>query len=141
LVYFSGWDIIDAVFGFGIGLYIIYSAFEIIKEGVLILLDHALEPELVEAIEAKIEEHPLVNSYHWLKTRTDGTHNYVEFHLVLEPDMTLLEAHRISDQIENRIMQLDEKKTWMITPHFDPYDDEVINDAIRDGEVEGKPKA
>lgn len=138
LVYFTQWDIIDAIFGLGIGVYIIYSAFEIIKEGIFILLDRALEPELVQAIEEKIAEHPAVNGYHWLKTRTDGTNNYVEFHLVLEPDMTLMEAHHISDQIEGRIMKLDENKIWLITPHFDPYDDEAINEVILDGESLGK---
>ncbi|MCH9739914.1 MAG: cation diffusion facilitator family transporter [Epsilonproteobacteria bacterium] len=137
LVYFTDWDIIDAIFGFGIGIYIIYSAYEIIQEGVFILLDRALEPEIVKSIEKKLSEHPLVNGYHWLKTRTDGTHNYVEFHLVLEPDMTLMEAHRISDQIEERIMKLDDKKTWIITPHYDPYDDEEVNDSIRDGKPLG----
>jgi len=127
LVYMTDWNIIDAIFGFGIGIYIIYSAYEIIEEGVFILLDHALDKEIVSKIEKTISEHPLVNSYHWLKTRTDGTHNFVEFHLVLEPEMTLLEAHRISDQIEFKIRELDNKRVWVITPHYDPYDDEEIN--------------
>jgi len=127
LVYMTDWNIIDAIFGFGIGIYIIYSAYEIIQEGVFILLDHALDREIVAKIKEKISEHPLVNSYHWLKTRTDGTHNFVEFHLVLEPEMTLLEAHRISDQIEFKIRELDNKRVWVITPHYDPYDDEEIN--------------
>jgi cation diffusion facilitator family transporter len=127
LVYMTDWDIIDAIFGFGIGVYIIYSAYEIIEEGVFILLDHALDSKIVSGIEKKIEEHPLVNSYHWLKTRTDGSNNFVEFHLVLEPNMTLFEAHHISDQIEQRIKELDNKKIWIITPHYDPYDDEDIN--------------
>ena len=137
IVSLTGWDMVDAIFGFGIGIYIIYSAYGIIKEGVYILLDHALDVEIVNQIESKIDEHPLVNSYHWLKTRTDGSNNYVEFHLVLEPNMTLLEAHRISDQIEERIMQLDERKVWIITPHYDPYDDEEINNINVDGHQEG----
>jgi cation diffusion facilitator family transporter len=130
LVHFTGWDIIDALFGFGIGVYIIYSAYEIIQEGIFILLDHALDSEIVAKIEEEIERHPLVNSYHWLKTRTDGSNNFVEFHLVLEPDMTLLEAHNISDQIEEKIKALDDKKRWIITPHYDPFDDEDINNGI-----------
>jgi cation diffusion facilitator family transporter len=127
IVYFTGWDIVDTIFGFGIGIYIIYSAYEIIQEGVFILLDHAIDAKMVIEIESLIQEHPLVNSYHWLKTRTDGSNNFVEFHLVLEPKMTLLEAHTISDQIEERIKRLDENKSWIITPHYDPYDDEEIN--------------
>jgi len=127
IVYFTGLDVIDAIFGLAIGIYIIYSAYEIIKEGIFILLDHALDSEIVAQIEKKIVQHPKVNSYHWLKTRTDGTNNFVEFHIVLEPNMKLLEAHRISDQIEENIKQLDTKKIWIITPHYDPYDDEDIN--------------
>jgi cation diffusion facilitator family transporter len=127
LVYFTGLNIIDAIFGLAIGVYIIYSAYEIIKEGVFMLLDHALDSNIVIEIEKRIKAHPKVNSYHWLKTRTDGTNNFVEFHIVLESEMRLMEAHNISDQIEEEIKKLDSKKKWIITPHYDPYDDEEIN--------------
>ena len=91
------------------------------------LLDHALDSNIVIEIEKRIKAHPKVNSYHWLKTRTDGTNNFVEFHIVLESEMRLMEAHNISDQIEEEIKKLDSKKKWIITPHYDPYDDEEIN--------------
>jgi len=138
IVYFTGFEIVDALFGFAIGIYIIYSAYEIIVEGIHILLDRAIEREVVEEIEKIIASHPEVNGYHWLKTRTDGSVNFVEFHLVLVPKMYLIEAHRISDQIEDKIMLLDDKKRWIITPHYDPYDDEDINNAIANGETLGK---
>jgi cation diffusion facilitator family transporter len=130
LVWLSGYDIIDAIFGLAIGIYIIYSASGIIIEGVMILLDHALPKEQTEMIEKIIKSHPRVNSYHWLKTRSDGSSNFVEFHIVLEPDMLLLDAHRIAEQIEDEIVKIDPLKRWIITPHFDPYDDEDINDEI-----------
>jgi len=138
IVYVSGFEIVDALFGFAIGIYIIYSAYEIIVEGIHILLDRAIEREMVEEIENIIASHPEVNGYHWLKTRTDGSVNFVEFHLVLLPKMYLIEAHRISDQIEDKIMLLDDKKRWIITPHYDPYDDEDINNAIADGKILGQ---
>ncbi|RLA70572.1 MAG: cation transporter, partial [Epsilonproteobacteria bacterium] len=72
LIYLTGLDIIDALFGLGIGLYIIYSAYEIIEEGVLVLLDRALDKEIVNEIEEIISTHEKVTGYHWLKTRTDG---------------------------------------------------------------------
>lgn len=140
IVYATGWDIVDAIFGFAIGIYIIYSAYEIIEEGVYILLDHAIEREVVDEIENIIGSHPEVNSFHWLKTRTDGSVNFVEFHLVLVPKMYLIEAHRISDQIEDKIMLLDDKKRWIITPHYDPYDDEDINNSVADGKILGQVK-
>lgn len=129
IVYFTGLDIVDAIFGFLIGLYIIYSAYEIIQEGIEILLDKALDKEMVKDIEEIIETHNEITSYHWLKTRTDGSTNFVEFHMVLHPSMRLLEAHRIADEIEDKIMDLEKKRKWIITPHFDPYDDKEVNDA------------
>jgi cation diffusion facilitator family transporter len=134
LVYLTGMDAIDAIFGLGIGLYIIYSAYEIVKEGIEILLDRALDADMVENISQIISDHPEITSYHWLKTRTDGTTNFVEFHMVLRPNMLLLEAHRIADQIEDQIFLLDTNKKWVITPHFDPYDDESMNVAMLNGE-------
>ncbi len=135
LVYMTGMDAIDAIFGLGIGLYIIYSAYEIIQEGVEILLDRALDGDTVAQIEEIISNHPEVTSYHWLKTRTDGTTNFVEFHMVLRPNMLLLEAHRIADEVEDKIHRLDKNKKWIITPHFDPYDDEYMNVAMLDGKT------
>ncbi len=127
LVSWTGLDIIDSIFGFLIGIYIIYSAYEIIEEGIFILLDHSLDEDIIAKIREIISSHSEVNGFHWLKTRTDGTHNFVEFHLVLEPEMKLLKAHRISDEIEEHIRKLDSKRKWVITPHYDPYDDEDIN--------------
>lgn len=135
LVALTGLDWIDAFFGMSIGVYIIYSAYEIIVKAVEILLDRALEGDTVAKIGEIISKHPEVTSYHWLRTRTDGTMNFVEFHMVLRPNMLLLEAHRIADEVEDEIKMLDVKKKWVITPHFDPYDDEEMNDAL----LHGKP--
>lgn len=130
LVFVTKQDIIDAVFGFGIGIYIIYSAVEIVVEGTKILLDHSLPEDQVAKIEHILKDHKEITSFHWLKTRTDGSVNFVEFHMVLRPNMLLLEAHRIAEQVEDKIMQTDSSKRWVITPHFDPYDDEEINEAM-----------
>ena len=135
IVHFTGLDMVDALFGFGIGVYIIYSAYEIIKEGVLILLDRALEREVVKQIEEIIDAHEEVNGFHWLKTRTDSSTNFVEFHLVLRPNLYLIEAHRISDEIEEKIMALEPNKPWLITPHYYPFDDSAINECMATGSV------
>ena len=135
LVYLTDINSIDAIFGLGIGVYIIYSAYEIIVDGIEILLDRALDGEIVAKIGEILSNHPEVTSYHWLKTRTDGSTNFIEFHMVLRPNMLLLEAHRIADEVEDQIMALEVNKKWVITPHFDPYDDEEMNDALLHGKA------
>ena len=132
IIYLTGLEIVDAIFGFAIGVYIIYSAYEIIVEGIEILLDKALDDEIIQKIHTILESDEEITSYHWLKTRTDGSVNFVEFHLVFHPKMYLIDAHRISDNLEDKIRQLDCKKGWLITPHYDPYNDVYTNDEYLD---------
>ncbi|WP_457593661.1 cation diffusion facilitator family transporter [Hydrogenimonas sp.] len=128
VIYFTDFFMIDAILGILIAIYIVYSAFELIQEGVLVLMDVSLDEETVQKIKEVIESEPGVNDYHWLKTRKAGNDYFVDVHLVFTPDMSLLEAHRIGDNVEARIKQIDPKADWLINIHLDPYDDSVINE-------------
>jgi cation diffusion facilitator family transporter len=127
LVNFTGFEIIDVIVGGGISLFIIYSAYELIQEGVLVLLDRAVDEEIVEKIVDIIKAEERVNTHHMLKTREAGHQTFVEVHLVFDCIITLMEAHRISDRIEARIKKIDKKRDWIINIHMDPYDDLNIN--------------
>jgi ferrous-iron efflux pump FieF len=128
-VYFTSNELIDIIVGGGISIYIIYSAYELIKDGVLVLLDRSLEEEIIEEINFILEKakETEINDYHFLKTRTAGNINFADVHLVFDCVISLLEAHRISDRIEEKIMKLDTTKEWIINIHLDPYDDSDIN--------------
>ncbi|MCK9336770.1 MAG: cation diffusion facilitator family transporter [Arcobacteraceae bacterium] len=128
LVYLTGFEFADVIVGVGIALFIIYSAYELIKEGVLVLLDRALEVELVDQIKSIIENEKIVNDYHYLKTRQAGHDIFVEVHLVFDCLISLMDAHRASDRIEEKIRLIESNKNWVINMHLDPYDDSVIND-------------
>jgi len=127
LIQFTGYEIFDIVIGAGISLYIIYSAYELIQEGVLILLDRSLDEEIVNNIKTIITESKRVNTYHMLKTREAGQQTYVDVHLVFDTNITLLSAHKASDDIEFKIKELDRSKDWILGIHLDPYDDSIIN--------------
>lgn len=123
LISFTGYEIIDVIVGGAIALFIIYSAYELIHDGVLVLLDRAVDDEIVLGIEKVIRNNDRVNTYHLLKTREAGHQTFVEVHLVFDCIITLMDAHRASDDIERRIKNLDEKRDWVINIHMDPYDD------------------
>ncbi|WP_457597015.1 cation diffusion facilitator family transporter [Hydrogenimonas sp.] len=127
VIYFTDFFLIDAILGIAIALYIIYSAYELIHEGVLMLLDVALDDEIVEKIVEAIQSEEKVNDFHWLKTRKAGNDYFVDVHLVLNPEMSLLEAHRIGDNVEEKIRAIDPKADWLINIHLDPYDDSQMN--------------
>ena len=128
LVTFTGYEIIDVIVGGGIALYIIYSAYSLIQEGILVLLDRAVDEEVVSNIEEIIKQNDKVNTYHLLKTREAANQTFVEVHLVFNCLITLMEAHKASDSIENKIKKLDSRRDWIINIHMDPYDDFKSND-------------
>lgn len=126
-VYLTGYEIVDIVIGAAISIYIIYSAYELIEEGILVLLDRALEDEISQNIVEIIHKEKVVNDHHFLKTRTAGNDNFVEVHLVFDCLISLMDAHKASDRIEDEIKTLDTTKNWVINIHMDPYDDSNIN--------------
>lgn len=128
LINFTGYEIIDVLVGGGISIFIIYSAYELIRDGVLVLLDKAVDKEIVENIKSYIEEEKIVNDYHMLKTREAGHQTFVDVHLVFDCLITLMDAHRASDTIEDKIRKIDTSRDWIINMHLDPYDDSIIND-------------
>jgi len=128
LVNVTGFEIIDVIVGSAIALFIIYSAYELIHDGILVLLDRAVDDEIVLEIEKIINNNEKVNAHHLLKTREAGHQTFVEVHLVFDCVITLMDAHRASDDIERKIKQLDEQRDWIINIHMDPYDDSEIND-------------
>jgi ferrous-iron efflux pump FieF len=120
---FTGWETADALIAAGIGVYIAWAAVPLIRKGLDMLLDHALpEAMAAEILRIASTHSPLVNNVHELKTRRSGEVNFVEFHLVLSEDMPLGKAHRIADEIENRIRAI-ENSRWSINIHLDPVDD------------------
>ena len=127
LVYITGYEVVDVIVGGAISIFIIYSAYELIKDGVMVLLDSSLDEEQTKKIIKIIEAEKDVNDYHWLKTRTAGKNNFVDVHLVFDCVITLMAAHRISDRIEENIKKIDKSKEWIINIHLDPYDDSEIN--------------
>ncbi len=123
LVKMTGNHLIDALVGAIIAIYIIYSAYEILREGVLNLLDVALAKEMVEQIKAIINTEPDVSSYHFLRTRKAGSNHFVEAHLVFQRGILLDTAHDAADHIESEVMGLDDKANWVFNLHLDPVDD------------------
>ena len=123
LVKLTGHHLIDALVGGIIAIYIIYSAYEILREGVLNLLDVALEENMVDQIKSIINTEKEVSSYHFLRTRKAGSNHFVEAHLVFQRGILLDTAHDAADHIESEIMKLEKRANWVFNLHLDPVDD------------------
>lgn len=135
LIQVTGFELIDSIMGVIISIYIIHSAYEIIRDGVYILLDASLDEEIVESIKNIILEEKELSDFHYLKTRKSANTNFVDVHLVFSPGISLMRAHHAGDRIEEKIKELIPEGEWVINAHLDPYDDSEIND-MRQTKVE-----
>lgn len=95
-----GWHYVDPLFGVAIAIYILYNAWLILREAMDMLMDRELPEEERERIAGIARRHPEVDSLHDLRTRRAGLTCFIQFHLVLRAEMTLLRAHEISDEVE-----------------------------------------
>ena len=128
LISMTGEQLIDPILGIAIALYMIYSAYPIVKEGVLMLLDVALPEEDINNIKAIITSEPVITDFHDLKTRESGSHVFISVHAVFNISISLYDAHLIADRVEEGIRELFKDKKVHILIHMDPYDDSQMNE-------------
>jgi len=99
-----GWIIFDPLIAVAIAAYILYSAWEIARESLDLLMDHELPETDREKIEKIVYAHPKTRGMHDLRTRRSGMTEFIQLHLELEDNLTLMEAHGIADEVEASIL-------------------------------------
>jgi ferrous-iron efflux pump FieF len=95
-----GWVGFDAVFAIGIGIYILYSAWEIVQHAMDDLMDRELSNEERQQITDIVLAHPEARGMHDLRTRKSGVTYFIQLHLELDPNLRLKAAHKIADEVE-----------------------------------------
>jgi len=113
-----GWPGLDPIFALGIAVYILYSAVQIAREAVDLLMDREIQEQQRQRIKALAFGVPGVRGVHGLRTRRSGHTAVIQLHLELDPDISLLEAHAISDRVEDVLHT--ELPGADITIHQDP---------------------
>lgn len=94
----------DALFAIGIALYIALNALKMFWQAVQVLLDQALPEEDTQKIIALASQDKNIIGIHDLLTRQAGAVRFIQLHLELRDDLTLLEAHEITDCLEKQIL-------------------------------------
>jgi len=113
-----GWAGFDALFALAIAVYILYSAWEIIRVSYDHLMDRELPDEQRELIKQRVLQHKKVRGLHDLRSRHSGVMTFIQLHLELDDDLSLLEAHKISDEVEMNLLKVFPGSEIII--HIDP---------------------
>lgn len=94
------WIAADPVFALGIAAFILFSAQKIARQS----LDQLMDRELPDSERQKIMEicrrHPEVGDIHDLRTRMSGQRRFIQLHLEMDGDLSLVCAHAIADAVE-----------------------------------------
>jgi ferrous-iron efflux pump FieF len=90
----------DPVFGGGIAIFLLINAVRIAFTAVGDLMDQEMPKAERDKIIAIARRNPSVKNVHELRTRTSGVQAFIQMHIVLDKTLTLMEAHRISDDVE-----------------------------------------
>jgi len=95
----------DPLGGILIAGLIAFSAVQIALAAYDQLMDRELTDAERERIAAIVLSHPEVVGIHDLRTRASGTRAFIQCHLELDPAISLMKAHLISDEVEARILE------------------------------------
>lgn len=127
IITFTDYTFIDPLLGIGISLYMIYSAYPIIKEGILMLLDAALDTQSVSKINKLLNSQMDISGHHDLRTRRSGSDIYISVHVVFSISTSLYDAHMVGDRIELSLKHLFPDHNVYSLIHLDPYDDSEVD--------------
>ena len=112
------WRFVDPLVAIAVAGYISYSAWKIFQTSYDMLMDHELPDDDRQRIKNIVHAHPEVRSMHDLRTRSSGLNTFIQLHLEMDGEMTLLRAHHIADEIELQVREAFPEAEVMI--HQDP---------------------
>lgn len=118
LVWLTGEPLIDTVVSVGFALYMMYSSAHIVREGFDVVMDRSLDPGLVARLRDMLCAQDQFDSFHDFKTR-GGKHPVVDFHIVVDPEMTTREAHDLFLALQAKVRGIVGPTTKVLI-HVDP---------------------
>lgn len=119
LVLATGWRLLDPALAVLVGMTVLWSGWELVKESVGGLMDGAASADVLEKIRLLISEHGEgALEAHDLRTRIAGRSTFIDFHLVVPGEMSVEAAHDICDRIEKAIVE--DLQGARITIHVEP---------------------
>ena len=115
----TGHAILDPILAAVVAVNILWSGWKVMTASLGGLMDRAVSDDMLRDIRATISDHDDgAIEAHDLRTRHAGSMTFIDFHLVVDGETRVAEAHAICDRIEAALRrQLDDAQ---ITIHVEP---------------------
>ncbi|MGF1885164.1 cation diffusion facilitator family transporter [Photobacterium profundum] len=121
---------------------ILKAAFEILWPAIMEITEAEADSDIEKKIQQYASENSDIREVHAIRSRRTGSSILLDFHLLVDPDMSVDKAHEITENFKNHILkQLDEVVDVII--HIEPYNcaERVINPCCGEDEChDEKPK-
>jgi ferrous-iron efflux pump FieF len=93
----------DPAFGLLIALWLGWGAWNASTRAIEELMDREWPEEKKARFIEVLGRHPELRGVHDLRTRTSGNRDFVQFHVWVDPGMTVRHAHQVMDEIEAKL--------------------------------------
>lgn len=113
------WTVLDPIASVVVSVFIIRTAYMLIKQAVGELLEASLPEHIEDEIVKMVEDEPQVSGVHNLRTRRIGNHYSIDMHLRMPGDISLYDAHVHATAIEHRLRERYGKETFL-SLHLEP---------------------
>lgn len=100
-----GWGIADQAAAMVVGFMVLGVSMKIFYQGLIELMEHAADSESIRIIKSVLDQEQRIAGWHALRTRKIGGELFLDFHICMDPDLTVRESHDVSDDIEKNIQK------------------------------------
>lgn len=123
LVALTGWERLDALVAFAVGVNIILTGISLMRESLSGLMDEALSDEdhtaITEVLRARAEDG--VTAFHGLQTRQSGRQKFMNVHVLVPDEWTVKVGHDYIEGLESELQAALPDLT--VLTHLEPISD------------------
>jgi cation diffusion facilitator family transporter len=114
-----GWGYADHMATIIVGIMIMGVAGKIFYDNLIELTEHSADKKSIQTIEKILSQAEDISGWHALRTRSVGGELFLDCHVIVDPDLSVLESHKIVERIEEQI-QSELSKPANILIHIEP---------------------